>query len=140
MQTIQELMTPDPVTLPATARIADAAATMAREDIGEVLVVDESSGSLCGMVTDRDIVVRAVAKELDATATPLADIATRDVVSVTLDDRPQDAVSLMRSHSVRRIPVTEDGKVVGVVSIGDLALDLDPDSALADISGAPAND
>lgn len=137
-QKLKDLMTPHPVTLSSTATASDAAAQMAQQDIGDVVVVDESSGSICGVVTDRDIVVRVVAKELDAKTTKLGDICSKDLITLSPDDSAADAVSMMRSHAVRRIPVTDHGKAVGMVTLGDLAVDRDPESALADISRAPA--
>jgi len=103
-----------------------------------VVVVDSDSGSLRGVITDRDIVVRAVAKRLDPSTTALRDICSRHVITLAPGDRPEEAVALMRTHSVRRIPVVENGLAVGMVSLGDLAVDRDPESALADISRAPA--
>jgi CBS domain-containing protein len=135
---LKDLMTPHPVTLPSTATVSDAAAQMARQDIGDVVVVDAESGTPCGVVTDRDIVVRAIAQDMDPTSTRLADICSRELITLSPDDTAESAISLMRTHSVRRIPVTEGGKPVGVVSLGDLAVDRDPESALADISRAPA--
>ena len=137
-RTIKDVMTPHPVTLPSTATVQDAAAQMAQQGIGDVVVVDGDSGTVCGLVTDRDIVVRAIAKEMDPKSTRLGDICSRDIITLTPDDSAEDAVSLMRTHSVRRIPVTDHGKVQGMVSLGDLAVDRDPESALADISRAPA--
>lgn len=95
------------MTLPSTATVGDAAAQMAQQDIGDVVVdSDSGSGTVCGVVTDRDIVVRAVAKAMDPATTKLGDICTKDLITLS----PDDAVSLMRTHSVRRIPVTEGGK------------------------------
>lgn len=136
-RTVKDLMTPHPVTLPDSATLCDAASQMAQRDIGDVVVVDEN-GAVCGVVTDRDIVVRAVAKKLDPVTTTLGAICTRDVIAVAPSDRPEDAVELMRSHAVRRIAVIENGLAMGMVSLGDLAVDRDPESALADISRAPA--
>ena len=135
---LKDVMTPNPITCRSTATLCDAAAQMAQQDIGDVVVVDDSSGSVCGVVTDRDIVVRALAQGLDPATTTLGDICTRDLITLTGDDTAADAVSLMRTHTVRRIPVMSDGHAVGVVSLGDLAVDRDPESALADISRAPA--
>ena len=137
-RTLKHLMTPHPVTLPDTATLRDAAAQMAQRDIGDVVVVDHDNGSLCGVITDRDIVVRAVARRLDPATTTLRDICSRHLITLAPGDRPEAAVSLMRTHSVRRIPVVEHGLAVGMVSLGDLAVDRDPESALADISRAPA--
>jgi CBS domain-containing protein len=90
-------------------------------------------------VTDRDIVVRALADGREASATTLADICTRDLETLSPEDSASDAVRLMSSKAIRRVPVVEDGKPVGIVSIGDLAIEQDPDSALADISEAKPN-
>jgi CBS domain-containing protein len=139
-QKLNDVMTPDPVTLPATATLTEAAACMADQEIGDVVVMDPDSSSICGVVTDRDIVVRALAKQLDPGSTKLGDICTRDLVTLTPEDSTEDAVSLMRTHAIRRIPVISNGTAVGIVSLGDLAQERDPQSALADISGAPPTD
>jgi CBS domain-containing protein len=111
---------------------------MRANDIGDVIVVDDN-GKLTGIVTDRDIVVRVVAEGRDPRATRLGDIASRELTVLAPDDPVERAVELMRERAIRRLPVVEQGKPVGIVSIGDLALDRDPDSALADISAAPPN-
>jgi CBS domain-containing protein len=134
-QSIREVMTPDPVTLPATATLEEAARCMKDEDIGDVLVVD--NGVLRGIVTDRDIVIRGLAE--GRASARLGDICSSELVALLPDDSVDDAVRLMREHAVRRLPVVEDGKPVGMVSIGDLAVERDRESALADISAAPAN-
>jgi CBS domain-containing protein len=130
-------MTPDPVTLPAETTLADAARYMRDNEIGDVLVTEK--GKVCGVATDRDIVVRAVADGLDPDSATLGNIATRNVISLTPSDSTDDAVRVMREHAIRRVPVIEKGTPVGIISLGDLALDRDPDSALADISAAPGN-
>jgi CBS domain-containing protein len=137
-QIIREVMTPDPTALPATSSIADAARAMREMDIGDVIVLDEQS-SLCGIVTDRDIVVRAVADDCDPSEVRLGDICSRDVTAVRPGDAVGDAVRTMRENALRRLPVIEDGRPVGIVSLGDLAMERDPDSALARISAAPPN-
>jgi CBS domain-containing protein len=132
---VREVMTRDPEALPASATILDAARRMRDCDIGDVIVRD--NGSVRGVVTDRDLVVRALADgRTDAT---LGEIATTEVVTVGPDDPVADAIRMMRERAIRRLPVVEDGTLVGVVSIGDLALEQDPESALADISAAPPN-
>ena len=78
-------------------------------------------------------------REFVDSATRIGDIASHDLAAVAPDDPVSRAVQIMREKAVRRLPVVENGKVVGIVSIGDLALDRDPDSALADISAAPPN-
>ncbi len=136
-QSIREVMTPDPVTLPASSPLNEAARQMKQRDIGDVIVLEDSS--VCGVVTDRDIVVRALAEDRDPKATKLADICSRDLVTLTPTDSVEDAVRLMREHTLRRLPIVDGGKPVGIVSLGDLAVERDPDSTLADISAAPAN-
>jgi CBS domain-containing protein len=135
-QSIADLMTQDPVTCPPDADIRTAAARMRDDDTGDVVVVEGEA--VRGIVTDRDIVVRAVA-DGRGPDTPLADVLSGEVVTVAPQDRIEVAVDLMRERAVRRIPVVEDGRLVGIVSIGDLAIERDSDSALADISAAREN-
>ena len=135
-QKIRDVMTAEPVTLSATSSLLDAARAMRESDIGDVIVLDESD-QVCGIVTDRDIVVRAVAEGQDPGNANLGDFCTRDVTSITPEDDIGDAVRLMSDKAIRRLPVVESGKPVGIVSLGDLAMTQDPDSALADISEAP---
>jgi CBS domain-containing protein len=136
-QKIREVMTPEPVTLPADSPLNEAARQMKAHDIGDVIVLEDST--VCGVVTDRDIVVRALAEDRDPSTTQLADICSREVVTLTPTDWVEDAIRLMREHAIRRLPIVEAGKPVGIVSIGDLAVERDSDSALADISVAPPN-
>jgi CBS domain-containing protein len=137
-QKVDEIMMPVPVILPPEASLASAAVTMRRYGIGDVLVARE--GRPLGLVTDRDIVVRAVAAARDPDATAIGEICSTDLVTVSRDDDAEAALQLMREHAVRRIPVVDSGEVVGVVSIGDLAIERDPESALADISAEPPNE
>lgn len=137
-QSIRDVMSTDPITLPASAAITDAAQAMRDSDIGDVIVLDDSQ-SVCGIVTDRDITVRAVAEGRDPSSTKLGDICTRDLQSLGSDASVGDAVRLMTEKAIRRLPIIEGGKPVGIVSIGDLATTHDPESGLADISSAPAN-
>jgi CBS domain-containing protein len=134
---IREIMTPNPHTLDANTTVEDAARAMRDEDIGDVIVVD--SDRMCGIVTDRDIVVRAIAEGKQPSTVKLADICSADVTSVSPDDPIDKAVSSMRERALRRLPVVENGRPVGIVSMGDLAQDRDPESALADVSAAPPN-
>jgi CBS domain-containing protein len=135
---IRDVMTTHPETLPESTTVREAAETMRANDIGDVVVVDEN-GTLSGILTDRDIVVRVVAEGRDPRATRIGDIASRDLTAVSPDDPVGRAVQLMRDKAIRRLPAVDQGKPVGIVSIGDLALDRDPGSALADISAAPPN-
>jgi CBS domain-containing protein len=110
---------------------------MRDEDIGDVIVMDD--GKVCGIVTDRDVVVRALAEDRDPKSTKVAEICSRDLTTIAPGDPIDKAVKLMRERSIRRLPVVQGDRPVGIVSIGDLAQDRDPESALADISAAPPN-
>jgi CBS domain-containing protein len=135
---IRDVMTRDPVTLASTETLAGAAKQMRDADIGVVVVTD--NGDVAGLVTDRDIVVRGIAEDLDPFTTTLATCCTTgDTVTVTPDDTIDHAVGLMREHAIRRLLVVEGGKPVGIVSIGDFAIERAEDSALAQISAAEQN-
>ena len=136
-QKVRDVMTENLVTLPSWAPLVDAARRMKEADIGDVIVLDD--GNLCGLVTDRDIVVRAVAEGKDPRSSTLDEICTHEVTTVGPDDSLDRVVQIMRQQAVRRVPVVEAGRPVGIVSIGDLAIERDPDSALADISASAPN-
>jgi CBS domain-containing protein len=136
--TVNEVMTHDPRTISKDDTLADAAKHMKDGDVGAVLV--EDGGKLAGIVTDRDIVVRAVAEGANAGTTQLGEIVSENVETVTPGTSIDDAVTIMRMKAVRRLPVVDDnGRPIGIVSIGDLAIERDSDSALADISAAEPN-
>lgn len=136
-QKVRDVMTHRPICLPADASVAKAARLMRDQAIGDVLVTKDDH--LYGVVTDRDIVVRAVAEARDADSTPLATLCTSEVVTVGPDQDADEVVRLMREKAVRRVPVVEDGRPVGIVSLGDMALEREPSSPLSEISGAPPN-
>jgi CBS domain-containing protein len=136
-QSIRDVMTTSPHTVRPDSTLQDAAREMKSDDIGAVLV--EDNGSVAGILTDRDIVVRAIAEGRDPASTKVSEVATTDVKTLTPDSSVEDAIKIVREQHVRRIPVVEGGKPAGIVSIGDLALERDRDSALADISAAPSN-
>jgi CBS domain-containing protein len=130
-------MTKDPVSVEPGDSIEDAAKAMKEKDTGAILVVD--GDELKGIVTDRDIVVNAIAEgNSDA---KVEDVASTDTTTAKPDDSLTDAIKKMREADVRRLPVVEDDgdKPVGIVSLGDLAIAADDDSALKDISEASAN-
>jgi CBS domain-containing protein len=129
-------MTSDPKSVDADATVKDAAELMANENIGNVLVVE--NGEVQGILTDRDIVLRVIAKGQGGDAS-VREAATSGVESLGPDDSLDDAIKKMEKADVRRLPVVEDGKPVGIVSLGDLAVEKDRDSALADISAASPN-
>src|SRR4051795_12386151 len=132
-QKVNEVMTHDPITVSADTPIAQVARKMREGDTGAILL--EEDAKLAGIVTDRDIVIRAIADGADPSE-PIGSYATRDARSVTPDSPVEDAIAIMREDEVRRVPVVQDGRPVGIVSIGDLAMERDADSALADISAA----
>ncbi|QEU90567.1 CBS domain-containing protein [Streptomyces kanamyceticus] len=131
---VRDVMTTGVVVVRPDASLVEAAQLMRAQDIGDVLVA--VGGRILGVLTDRDITLRAVADGADPLTVSAQAICTPNPVVVTPDDAVSAAVDLMRDHAVRRLPVVEDGRPVGMVSLGDLALARDPSSALADISGA----
>jgi CBS domain-containing protein len=137
-QRIAELMTTDPVTMEKTTDLQTAALAMRDHGIGDVIVTNPD-GSLCGIVTDRDIVVRGVAVGMGPANATLDDVCAHNVVTLGPDDSVAAAVAAMEEHAIRRLPVVDDGDILGIVSIGDLAVERDPESALGEISAAPAN-
>jgi len=130
-------MTTDVVRLQVDTLLVDAARMMREQDIGDVVVVDNDR--LVGVVTDRDIVVRAVAEGLAPDSTTLGSVCSRDLVTVRPEDSTTDVARLMRDRAVRRVLACDDHGLVGIVSIGDLAVDADPASVLGGISGAAPN-
>lgn len=135
---VRDVMTPEPITVMSTTSLEQAARRMRDAGIGNVIILDGEQ--ITGILTDRDIVVRAVAEGWDPGSTPVGEVASRELTTVSPDDSVEAAVNLMRERSVRRLPVVEGGRPVGILSLGDLALERDPDSALGDISAAPPND
>jgi CBS domain-containing protein len=136
-KTVGEVMTRSPVLLEPTSTVRDAARMMRDRDIGTVLVADK--GQLVGVLTDRDIVVRGLAEKDDIHRMPIMEIASKEITALSPQDSLDTAVKLMRTRAVRRFPVVDSGKPVGVLTIGDLVVELDPKAALADISSADAN-
>ncbi len=136
-RTINEVMTHDPRSVPADATLTDVARQMRDADVGAIVV--EREGAIAGIVTDRDIVVRAIADGRDPASTQVGDVDSGSVVSVSPDQSLEDARRLMREHDVRRIVVEQGGRAVGIHSLGDLAVDGDADAELTDISAASPN-
>ena len=136
-QTVSDIMTTDLIVLSAEHSVRDAARRMREGNVGAVIV--QKHGNLLGIVTDRDIVVRCLAKGGDCDAMPLGDICSVDVITLGPDDEVDRAVTVMRDKAIRRIPVVKNGRPVGIVSLGDLAVERDPFSALGAISKARPN-
>jgi len=132
---IREVMTKDPVVLEASTNVTDAAKAMRDRQIGSVLV--RKNGNLCGIVTDRDLVVRCLADDIDPHAESLEKLCSTELATLEADASIDEAVDLMRQRKIRRVPVVDGGAPVGIVSLGDLAEERDPKSALGQISSAP---
>jgi CBS domain-containing protein len=133
---IRDIMTPDPVGVYYDQTIAETARVMRDSGIGAVLVVH--GDSLSGLVTDRDLVVRGMAEGAGPDA-PVGPLCSAKLIGVNAGADVAEAEQLMREHAVRRLPVIDGGQIVGMVSLGDLAVSADADSPLAAVSMARAN-
>jgi CBS domain-containing protein len=137
MTTVSDVMTADPLTMDTAATVTAVAQQMRDAAIGDVIIT--VGDQVLGIVTDRDITVRAIAADIDPRATSIGDVISRDLVIVAPDDDLKAAEGLMRVHAVRRLPVLDGDRLVGVVSLGDLAVEEDSDSLLAEISVTEPN-
>jgi CBS domain-containing protein len=137
MTTVGEFMTTRLVTMDGTDTLTAAAQEMRDSAIGDVIVTN--GDAVIGIVTDRDITVRGVADGMDVTTATLSQILSQDVVTVTQYDDAVAAADLMRTYGVRRLPVIEEGRLIGLISLGDLAVEREPQSVLADISADDPN-
>ena len=126
---IRDVMTPNPRTVSSNDTIQNAARIMRDEDTGAVPVVE--NGRPIGVVTDRDIVVRSVA-DGGQLSSPVRDIVSANVVVASPDMSTREASALMSEHQIRRLPVVENDRLVGIVSIGDLAVKEGRDSRTGD--------
>jgi len=134
---VREIMSAAPACMAASESVSAAAKAMKERGIGTVLVL--SGGRLAGLVTDRDIAIRVLAENRDPLTTRLDDICSSELAVLSPDDAVETATRIVRDRAVRRLPVMADGTPVGVVSIGDLALDKDEGSALPQISAFGPN-
>ncbi|MFJ5533879.1 CBS domain-containing protein [Streptomyces sp. NPDC093261] len=134
---VRDIMTAEPVTVEPQTPVSRVARMMRDQNIGAVLVTE--GDELRGLVSDRDLVVRTLAEGADPGETTVARACSEDLVTITPDEDLHQAVQLMRDYHIRRIPVVEGGHPVGIVSLGDLAIERDPESALGDISAASPN-
>lgn len=137
-QQVRDIMTEDIESVERDTPLREVARIMRDRHIGDVLVTRDG-GRLCGIVTDRDLVVRAIAAGRDPDETSAGEICTEEMVHLEPTSSISDAVALMRDRAIRRIPVVDGGRPIGIVTLGDLARHQDSRSALADISAAPAN-
>jgi signal-transduction protein with cAMP-binding, CBS, and nucleotidyltransferase domain len=128
---VRDVMTPGPIGVDYHQSVGEAARAMRDWGVGAILVV--SNESLYGLVTDRDLVVRVVAEARGAEE-PVGPLSSGNLIGVDADADVHEAMRLMRQHAVRRLPVLEDGQVAGIVSLGDLAMQDEPDLAFAQLS------
>ena len=119
-QYLREIMTQKPVTVQVTDTVVAAARSMRDGNIGDVVVVDNDQ--IHGILTDRDIVVRALAEGRDPARTTVGEICSRELTTLSPNDAIGDAEKTMRARAIRRLPVVEGGRPVGIVSLGDLAV------------------
>lgn len=134
---VSDLMSTNVVTVPPEFSAADAARTMERSDIGLVPVCS-SDGRIQGILTDRDIVTRCVAARIDPKQAKVQDLMTRGVISVTPDEDVKTAAGIMSGEQIRRIPVVEHERIVGILSLADLVhsdiYDMEAAQALTEIT------
>ena len=123
MKTARDLMTSPAECLAPDETLVDAARMFSKYDIGSMPVVD--GDTLVGVLTDRDLVVEGVAKNLDLADTQISKIMSRNVVTVQVTDDAMTVAKVLADNQIRRVPVVDGEKVVGVVSQADVALDLD---------------
>jgi signal-transduction protein with cAMP-binding, CBS, and nucleotidyltransferase domain len=128
---VRDVMTPGPIGVDYHQSVGEAARAMRDWGVGAILVV--SNESLYGLVTDRDLVVRAVAEGRGADE-PVGPLSSGNLIGVDADADVHEAMRLMRQHAVGRLPVLEDGQVAGIVSPGDLAMQDEPDLAFAQLT------
>jgi CBS domain-containing protein len=134
-QKVREIMTRDLVQLPASSSVTEAATRMREADVGDVIVQED--GKLCGILTDRDIVVRVLGAGRDPNKTQLKEACSQKLIVALADDDVERLIQIMRSKAIRRVPVVDDkGQPIGIVSLGDLAQNRDPKSVLGAISSA----
>ena len=129
---VSDVMTREPVILPPTATCGEAATLMKQEDCGSIPIVDD--GRLIGIVTDRDIVLGAVAAGKDPKSTPVSAVMSADPVTVSPDSDTEEASRIMAERQIRRVPVVRDGRLEGLIVIGQLARREDEGAVLKEIS------
>jgi CBS domain-containing protein len=138
---VRDVMTAKVQTVRQEQPVVEAARLMRTQDVGSLPVVE--NGRLVGTLTDRDIVLRAVAEGADLNAVRVGDITSREPITVSPEQGLDDALSLMATHRVRRLPVVEDGALVGIVAQADVALEAkekDVGAMLEQISEATSTD
>jgi len=134
---VRDVMTPAPETIEATAKLSEAARIMREHDIGDVVVTEQRRP--IGILTDRDIAVRGFTTGTDPSSTSVRELARGDLVTIAPSETVQEAMQRMKDGNIRRLPVVEGDRVVGVVSLGDLSHLPGAEAVLADVSDAPPN-
>ncbi|KAB2953252.1 CBS domain-containing protein [Heliorestis acidaminivorans] len=135
-QPVRDIMTSDVKTLSSDQTLVDAAKTMSSIDVGAMPIVD--NGKCVGIITDRDIVIRAVAKGQDVKTTKIQSVMTKELITASPDTDIHEAAEIMAENQIRRLLITDQGKLVGILALGDLAVmdiyDDEAGDALSDIS------
>ena len=137
MAKVRDVMTAEPVSITGATSLAEASRIMRDRDIGALIVLEKED--VAGLITDRDIVVRAIADSRMPDETPVSDVVSDQLVTISPEDDLDRVLRTIREHALRRVPVLEGGRPVGIVSLGDLAVDRDPDSVLGEISASEPN-
>jgi CBS domain-containing protein len=119
---VRDAMTENPRSIGASASVVQAAGLMREAHVGSLPIIDDEK--LVGLITDRDITTRVVAETADPQTTSVGDVCSRDLVSIEPDEDLDEALQLMARHQVRRLPVVENGRLVGIVAQADVALAL----------------
>jgi len=137
---VSQLMSSNVISVKPEDTAASAARLIAKNNVGSLPVCMED-GKLKGIVTDRDIVIRCIAPESDPETTKVREIMTRGVITIAPDADVREAAQIMSGEQVRRLPVTNEGKLVGMLSLGDMArtqsFDMEASKALSEISMPP---
>jgi CBS domain-containing protein len=131
MTTVREVMTRDPITMDVNTVISAVARQMRDAFISDVILTE--GDRVRGIVTERDILIRAVAEDADPRAITASQVLTRDLVTVAPDDDIKAAEGLMRVHAIKHLPVCDGDRLVGIVALGDIAVEEQPESLFAQI-------
>ena len=125
---VRDIMTKDVGTATLDSTVEDVASMMKEEDAGSIPVVD--GGELAGIVTDRDIVIRCIAEGKDPSDTTVEEILTEELHTIEPEAEVEDAARVMSERQIRRLPVVDGGELIGVISLGDIAVK-DQDTEIA---------
>ena len=124
--TVKDVMTSGPTSIAGDAMVVEAARRMLSEDVGSLPVVD--GDQVVGMITDRDVVLQVVAKDLDANKVPVSTVCSESPVTAEADESLDEALAKMAKEQLRRLPVVSDGRLVGILAQADIARTARPES------------